>query len=159
MPTENIDELLAKLGSDSPAVRYTAANKLGKLGDESAIDPLIDAMDDEDEKVRDNVIFALGELRALKSSHRLIRLVKSDKSDRIRKSAAKALGLMKAADALDALIGALKDTDFRVRKSAARSLGKIEDIKALPALREALKDPNYTVTKYVEDAIERLSGL
>jgi len=156
---ESLWELIGKLEKGTAAARYTAANKLGKLGDSSAIDPLIDALDDEDDKVRDNVIFALGELGAVKAAPRLIRLLKSDGNDRIRKSAAKALGMMRVADAVDVLITSLNDADFRVRKSAARALGRIGDKKALPALQKALDDPNYTVTKYVEDAIDRLTGL
>jgi len=156
---EDLEDLLEKLASGSAPVRFTAANKLGKLGDPAAVDRLMDALDDEDEKVRDNVIFALGELKAKKAAARLIKLVKKDNSERIRKSAAKALGLIKAPEAVDALIGALKDDDFRVRKSAARSLGGIGDKRAISALRAAMDDPNYTVTKYVEDALERLNGL
>lgn len=154
-----LEDLLDKLKNGSAPVRYTAANKLGKLGVKDAIDHLIDALDDEDEMVRDNVIFALGELEGTKAVPRLVRTLKSDKSPRVRKSAAKSLGMIKAVPAVGALVAALADPDFKVRKSAARALGRIGDKSAVPALTTALQDPDYTVVKYVEDAIERLTGL
>lgn len=150
--------LVEKLKSSSAPARYAAANKLGKLGDKAAVLHLIDALHDEDEKVGDNVIFALGELGDLRAIPHLIKLLKSSKSERLRKSAAKALGMMHSETSVDALIGALKDPDFKVRKSAARSLGQIGDKKAVPALMEAQKDPDYTVVKYVDDALDRIQS-
>lgn len=154
-----MEDLIEKLKSGSAPARYTAANKIGKSGDAAAADHLIDALDDEDEMVRDNVIFALGELSAVKAAPHLARILRRDKSARVRKSAAKALGMMKAESSVGALCQALRDEDFKVRKSAARALGRIGDAKALPSLKDALKDPDLTVSKYVEDAIERLTGL
>jgi len=152
-----MEELLAKLKDGSAPARFTAANKLGKLGDRKAVLPLIAALDDEDDKVLDNVIFALGELGDARAVPHLVRVLGRNKSERARKSAAKALGMLGSRDAVDALIAALKDTDFKVRKSAARSLGQIGDRKAVPALKSAMNDPDYTVVKYVEDALDRLN--
>jgi len=157
--TEIMEELLDKLKNGSTAIRYTVANKLGKMGDKTAVGPLIEAIDDPDDKVVDNAIYALGELGDRKAIPRLIRALRSGKNERIKKSAAKALGMLAAKEAVDTLISALSDEDFRVRKSAARSLGQIGDKNAVPALKKALGDPNFTVTKYVEDAIERIQGL
>ncbi len=156
---DNLEGLLDKLKSPSAPARYSAANKLGKLGDGKAVGPLIAALYDEDEKVGDNVIFALGELGDVKAVPHLMKLLGSSKSSRLRKSAAKALGILRSRDCVDALVKALKDEDFKVRKSAARSLGQIGDNKAVPALKAAMNDPDYTVVKYVEDALDRLSGL
>ncbi len=81
------------------------------------------------------------------------------KSDRLRKSAAKARGLIGSKEAVEPRAAALRDPDFKVRKSAARSLGQIGDKKAVPALKEAMKDTDLTVLKYVEDSLDRLGAL
>lgn len=159
MVTETLDELLDKLGNDSVPVRYAAANKLGKLGDRVAVPYLIAALDEEDDKVKDNLIYALGELGDHSAVPVLSRILRKDKSDRLRKCAAKALGMLGSATAVEDLISALNDEDFKVRKSAARALGQIGDKRAVPALKKALDDPDYTVTKYVEDALDRLSDI
>jgi len=154
---DTLDELLDKLSSDSVPIRYAAANKLGKLGDKGAVPYIIAALDDTNEKVKDNLIFALGELGDISAVNVLAKILATDKSDRLRKCAAKALGLIGSATATDDLISALGDDDFKVRKSAARALGQIGDKRAIPALKKALDDPDYTVTKYAEEALDRLS--
>jgi HEAT repeat protein len=155
----NIEELITKLKTGTAPSRYTAANKLGKLGDKAAVNHLLLSLDDEDAKVADNVIFALGELGDQKAVPPLIKVLNHSKSDRLRKSAAKALGLLGSKEAVDSLISALNDPDFKVRKSAARSLGQLGDKKAIPALKKAMQDPDFTVDKYVDDALDRLEGL
>jgi hypothetical protein len=50
-----------------------------------------------------------------------------------------------AEQAVDALIGALKDTDAGVRRQAAHTLGEMHSAQAVPALMEALKDQNAEV--------------
>jgi len=155
----NVEELLNKLRNGAAPVRYTAANRLGKLGDKTAVNYLLVALDDEDEKVADNVIFALAELGDQKAVFPLMKVLKHSGSDRLRKSAAKSLGMLKSRDSVEALVAALKDPDFKVRKSAARSLGQIGDRRAVPALRAAMADTDFTVVKYVEDALDRLEGL
>ena len=42
--------------------------------------------------------------------------------------------------AIDALIGALKDSDAGVRRQAAHALGQMRSARAVPALIDALKD-------------------
>ena len=156
--TNAIEELFTKLKEGSAPGRFTAANRLGKMGDKKAVDHLIAALDDEDDKVLDNVIFALGEIGDARAVPHLVRMLGRSKSGRARKSAAKALGMLCSKDAVNALVRALKDEDFKVRKSAARSLGQIGDRAAVPALKEAMSDPDYTVVKYVEDALDRLES-
>jgi len=58
----------------------------------------------------------------------------------VRSSAARALGGIKDARAVEPLIGALKDKEWPVRWSAASALGKIKDTRAVEPLIGALRD-------------------
>ena len=51
---------LAMLADESPTHRWNAAISLGRLGDPRGVEPLITALDDEDDRVRLKVIWALG---------------------------------------------------------------------------------------------------
>lgn len=62
----------------------------------------------------------------------------------VRKSAVKALGERKEAEAIEPLIGALKDEDYDVRRAAAEALLNIGE-PAIRPLFDALKAKNYYV--------------
>jgi len=74
----------------------------------------------------------------------------------VRKSAAKALGMLGAREAVRALIEALNDTSYRVRKSAVRGLGQIGGREALQALQRAVSDPDAIVANIAKEALEKL---
>jgi len=63
-----------------------------------------------------------------------------DDNGSVRKNAARALGIIGDAGAVEALEEALKDADVLVRGSATEALGAIGDAGAVGALEEALKD-------------------
>ena len=54
---------------------------------------------------------------------------------------------------VQALIGALKDTNVEVRRAAVRSLANFEDRSAAPALREALRDSDAEVRASAVEAL------
>ncbi|HEY3347982.1 MAG TPA: HEAT repeat domain-containing protein [Nitrospirota bacterium] len=157
--SDTLGELLDKLKNGDAPARYLAANKIGKLGDKSAVDHLLTALRDQDMMVADNIIFALGELGDQKAVHALVRLLRVGSHEKLRKSAAKALGMLGSKDAVDPLIAALSDPDYKVRKSAARSLGKIGDPRAIPALGKAAEDSDYNVSKHAKEALDKLQAI
>jgi HEAT repeat protein len=57
---------------------------------------------------------------------------------------------------VDALVAALKDTDWQVRKTAAWALGEIEDPRAIEDLRAAANDASAEVRRAVSQAIREL---
>jgi len=75
------------------------------------------------------------------------------KDAKARTEAAKELGEMKDAGALDALVAALKDRDDDVRAQAAESLGKIKDARAINPLIRALREEYWLVQEKVIDAL------
>src|SRR6478752_3173984 len=58
--------------------------------------------------------------------------------------------------AVDALIGALKDTDAGVRREAARALAQMDSRRAVPALAGALGDTDPQIRAAVASALGEL---
>jgi len=71
----------------------------------------------------------------------LINMLENGATYRIRVQAATTLGVIRCADAVEALGRALTDESDLVAISAAAALGQIGDAVAIPALEAALKDP------------------
>ena len=63
LPAQNPDVALGELKSPDANRRAKAAHNLGKFGDQSVIPPLVAALNDPSEKVRSEVILALGAFR------------------------------------------------------------------------------------------------
>jgi hypothetical protein len=78
-------------------------------------------------------------LRAEGDVKGLIEALSHAKAGGVRWDAADALEEIGDAQAVEALIGALRDEDARVRRSAVRALGTIGDARAVQPLSEALK--------------------
>lgn len=73
-----------------------------------------------------------------------------------RWQAAKALGAIKDARAVEPLIKAMSDESEFVRRVAAESLGKLGDKRAIPVLKEALKDKGWHVRRSAAEALKKL---
>jgi HEAT repeat protein len=99
-----VDPLVEALRDEDARVRSYAACALGEIGDPRAVDPLIYALQDEDEE-----------------------------SD-VRSGAARALGEIGDPRAVDPLVEALQDEDENVRLRAAWALGEIGDARAIEPL-------------------------
>lgn len=115
--------LLTLLLDNDNAVRRSAAQALGRLGDASAIAPLGEALHDRDDYFRVAAAEGLNNLASLFSESDCKSVVPS-------------------------LINALEDTNRDVKENAARALGKLNDKTAVPALIEFLKDPRESYDYY-----------
>ncbi|MFC5368421.1 HEAT repeat domain-containing protein [Salinirubrum litoreum] len=101
-----VEALLTAL-TDESAVRERVPDALGRLGDERATEPLIDALsgDSRREDAADDVP--------------------------VRRAAANALGNLGDQQAVEPLLDALDDPDDLVREQAAVSLGQLDDERAV----------------------------
>ena len=122
---------------------------------EGAIQPLLNALKDENRDVRRNAAQALGNFKDTAALAALLAALKDDDSE-TRSNATDALGILKNHDALPALIDALKDEVDFVRSSAADALGMLKNSNALFALIDALKDKDEYVRISVADALGNL---
>jgi HEAT repeat protein len=68
------------------------------------------------------------------------------------------LGEARAAAAVDALVGELRDPDALLRALAADALGKIGDARAAKPLQSALRDSEEPVRKAAQKALTRVGG-
>jgi len=141
--TRAIEPLIQTLKDIKRSVRKSAAEALAKIG-EPVVEPLIHAMDDEDEHVRLGASWVLGEVRDIRATESLLHALKDENFDiqnfDIPLSAAEALGKIGDKRAVEPLIQALKDDREGVRWSAAEVLGEIGDKRAVEPLIHTLKD-------------------
>lgn len=122
---------------------YAASDALIKTG-KIAVEPLIEALNDPNEKVREFVALDLdiiGDKRAIKP---LIQAL-NDPYIGVRRKAAEALGEFDDTIAVAPLIEVLKDSDKFVRVYAVGSLGKLSDARAIEPLKKLLQDPEENV--------------
>ena len=112
---------------NSSDVRKGAAAGLGELKDETAVDPLIEALKDEDKYVRKNAAEALGKIGDRRAMEPLIEAL-GDKDWFVQEKAAAALGKIgdkRAVDPLLRFIRDLKHEHFRETARAALHLIKL----------------------------------
>ncbi len=133
--------LLEKLKDNSPQVRRSAADALGRLRDARAVQPLIAALQDEDWGVRSSAAKALGEIGDKRAVLPLIDTI-SDKNNAVRFSVAYALGELGDIQAIDSLRKTLVDQDETVRYFAIEALGKLGDQSIIDDLTYILQDEN-----------------
>ena len=106
-----------------PYARRKAEEALVKMGDR-AVEPLIQALKEEDEYVRPEVAKVLGNIRDLRAVEPLVQALK-DEDWAVRGTAAKALGNLGDKRAIEPLVEALRDEDKEVRSAAKDALRRI----------------------------------
>lgn len=115
-----------------------AAKKLGELGDERAIEPLLQALNHNSSEVRVNAINALVKLGNLRVVDRIIQCLQ-DSDFFVRGTAARALGQFKDIKAVEPLIEALKvEQQSTACGAIATALGHFADARTVEPLIEIL---------------------
>ena len=129
------------LKSKESPVRRRAAEVLGRIGDRSAVAPLIDMLGDSESFVRRHAAEALGRIGDRSAVVPLIDVL-FDSNNPARSNAAEALGRIGDHSAVVSLLEVLGDSedDGWVRASVAEALGRIGDRLAVVPLLEALGD-------------------
>lgn len=142
-------------------VRIDAAFMLAKQTgnkDFAAVPGLIEALSDEDARIRSAAVKVLGEIGSPDSVPHLLEVVNHERDGNIRWQATGALSKMGQA-AVPGLVQALRDQDWKVRRSACEALWGMGEPSAVPALAEALCDPNDVVRQAAGGAIEAMGAL
>lgn len=121
-------------------VRATAADTLGATKNAAAAKYLLDALNSTNEPwVRNRIVAALGNFKDNSDVLAKVNAIaKHDDSYRAQAAALTALGKLKAPNALETLLDAVKadSPDGFLRNSALRSMAELGDDKAVPVLRE-----------------------
>ncbi|MCA0455029.1 MAG: HEAT repeat domain-containing protein [Chloroflexi bacterium] len=142
-------------------VRVDAAFLLAKqtnYKDAAAVPGLLDALSDEDARIRTAACKALGDIGDGAAVTELLRVMVKDNDSNIRWQATGALGKI-GADAVPGLCEALRDEDWKVRRSAAEALWPMHEAQAIPALAEALIDRNDVVRQAASGALDAMGAI
>jgi HEAT repeat protein len=128
-----------------------AAKTLAAIG-KPAVEPVITATRDGNWKIRNNAVWALGEIRASYAKGqepRTLALVArlQDEHVEIRRASAWALAEIKDTESVQSLIVSLNDEDSDVRKNSAWALGEMKSGIAVEALIARLGDQQWEVRK------------
>lgn len=141
-------------------VRVDAAFLLAKqtnYKDAAAVPGLLDALKDEDARLRTAACKALGDIGDGAAVTDLLRVMVQDNDSNIRWQATGALGKIGHA-AVPGLCAALRDDDWKVRRSAAEALWSMHEPEAIPNLAEALVDKNDVVRQAAAGALEGMGS-
>jgi HEAT repeat protein len=151
-------EALRDRHEDEASVKVAAAAALARLRDPSAIALLVGELRTVDEQSSRSVaeaLVAFGEMAV----DALLELLADAAHPAGRLWAARILGRLGSARAVDDLIARLSDRDDRLRMAAAEALGAIGDPRALqPIVRATLRDPAPQVRAHAAGAVARIEG-
>ncbi len=139
---EAVSALEKRLRTDpSRHVRIQAAESLGDMGTDGALEALAPGVDDPDARVRLKVAEALGSFHSERAARLAIRLIDRDPSPYVVGEAAAALGHTQAKGALATLERAARRTshDETIRKGAYDGMAALESADAIAPLLAATR--------------------
>lgn len=139
-------------------VRRASMRILSYFGYAEALDVLVAALDDEDDKMREA---AINGLPLVEDPRAIAALLEASKhpSPKTRSVVMRALGQTEAAPAVvTELLRGLADEDAWVRYYACQSLGRLRVDSATDAVVERIQDPSGQVRIAAVEALARLSG-
>ncbi len=171
---EAVSELVPLLRDKFELVRREAAYALGKVGDVSALDPLIETLQkDKTLEVRNAAVIALGEVgdaRAIDALTRVLLQKPANKEEFLRRSAIRSIGQIaknkqgkEKISSFDSVVAILiqilqdpkKSSDLK--REAAFALGEIGNRSAVPVLRANISNPDYYLAQICKDALKKIS--
>jgi len=159
----DIEGLISALNHQEYIIRKEASAALKRVGDERAVDALIQALEYEEgvdshvllRTVREYSAEALGNIKDERAVEPLIQAL-NDEDEDVRWKSAWALGKIEDERAVEPLIQALNDETWIVRRYSAASLGKIGDERAVEFLIQAMNDVDWHVRKYAAASLGKI---
>jgi HEAT repeat protein len=138
-----LDFLLPQLATDDVAHRTSIAAVIGDMR-EPALEPLLQATDSEDARVREGAAKALGFMADPRAISRLTNVLRQDSEAAVRRAAASSLGFINDDRVMEPLVVGLRDPDMYVRQASAHALHHLAmtgraDAGVLPVLEEAAR--------------------
>ena len=120
----DISSLITHLNSPDLSVRWHAAEALGTCG-ETAVPPLLFALQSRDIPVRLGAIEALASIRDIRAVNPIMVIGRSDEALEVRWAAVLALGEIGFSDAIPFLVPLLHDPNRYLRYGSAVALGRL----------------------------------
>lgn len=137
-PTPDIEGAIGLLSSDDVQIRQFVAYLLGQVGDERALEALIDTLYDDHVGVRGAAANALGQICDPRAIPHLLPLV-GDDNRQLAVWGAFALTRL-GEDYFHVMVNALRSDDVNVRRSGILALEQLGDPRAIPHLLELRDD-------------------
>ncbi len=128
---------------------------LGRIGDERAVDVLIQALKNTSGYVRAQAARALGTLKNVQAVEPLLEALK-DVDGYVRWDAAESLGYLGDGRAVEPLTQALRDESSLVRRSAAETLVKIGFEGIVELLTQYLQDKDCQIKRDAAESLEKI---
>ena len=155
------DNALERAGSDDPDVRLAAVRELGHDHSERAMQTLVTATVDSNERVACQAVVQLAR-RARQEHVKVLTRAMGDSRATVRQAAAAGMGQFHLRDQVDpnVLVNVLgtQQEQPKVRAAAARALGRLHFWAGMPALVEALEDPDPLVRGRAGAAVRKMLG-
>ncbi len=168
--TSTVTTLLACMNNkhEHYKVRLACADALGRIGDKYAVKPLIDLVEDEEEKsvyLKESATFALGLLGDTSAIDPLVAILESkqgflDKFTFLKEKIVEALGKLNFHNkkVMKALKHSLMDSSPIVRINAIEAIMNSEDEDAVDIIKPCLNDDDDEVKKNALIALYNLCG-
>jgi HEAT repeat protein len=140
-------------------VRECAAESLGLLKNNLAIEPLITALEDKYEDVRSAVILGLGELESDRTVEKLIQLLRDSRDNRILSKVVEALGNIDSELIVEPLIEALayKHAWFSTWENSCEVLCAIGNERAISAVESLLSRNHHACQTAINELVKTRS--
>jgi HEAT repeat protein len=135
---EAIEQLTLAMTSDKSWMRQRVIEVILNLKDPAFAEFLVNALGDENRRVRRMATTALIKLED--RAKPLLEDAANQDNPMLRSNAVRILGIIEGNKSLGVALAALEDTNIKVRSAAIKSLAKINDKRAHEALRSALWD-------------------
>jgi len=142
--------------SNHDDARCYTAQTLGRLKEQAAVSPLIEALYSENSDLRLYAAEALGSIGESNAISDLAKLLHDPVSD-VRKVAVEALIRIDTEAALRQVVTALGDTEWTVRQTVIRALAQTKNTVVIPALKKVSREDENEVLR--RDALATLSAI
>jgi HEAT repeat protein len=154
--------LLELLRDETPEMRRTAAESLGKIGDPRAVESVLPLKHDPAAMVREASVVAVGRLKptATDGVVALLALALEDPDESVRQAAVVAIGEVEPDPRLlQPVVGLLRSSDPTIRRAVVRALLQIDSSRSVPALIAAGRDADAEVRQGIVAALGEWGGV
>lgn len=152
---EAVLPIIGKLKDSHEHVRMAASRTLRQIG-EPAVGPLLEFFQTEADKAA--LFWAVEALTEIRDKRAIgpFLLALQDKTNPVRSSVARALGIWSEKQAVEPLINLLRSANHFERSAAAEALGRIGDKRAIEPLIKLTKDKSWDTRSYSVEALGKI---